>query len=79
MLIYIVSAIAETNRAPFDLRPRRETEQSPDTTQNFPTSMKFAMFFMGEYANMVVVSAVAATLWFGGFTAPLPGLGHVWG
>jgi NADH-quinone oxidoreductase subunit H len=74
-IIYIIAAIAETNRAPFDL-PEAETELVAGYHTEY-TSMKFAMFFMGEYANMVVVSAVAATLWFGGFQAPIPWLGEL--
>ncbi len=72
---YMVSGIAETNRAPFDL-PEAETELVAGYHTEY-TSMKFAIFFMGEYANMMVVSAIFWTLFGGGFAAPIPWLGEL--
>jgi len=78
-VIYMIAAIAELNRAPFDL-PEAESELVGGYHTEY-SSMKFAMFFMGEYANMVVSSAVATCLFLGGWYAPfgiLPQLGPVW-
>lgn len=68
--IFLVSAFAETNRLPFDM-PECETELVGGYNTEY-SSMKFAMFFMGEYANMIASSAMMVTLFFGGWT--LPGL-----
>jgi NADH-quinone oxidoreductase subunit H len=70
--IYLMSAYAETNRAPFDL-PEAETELVAGYHTEY-SSMKFAMFFMAEYANMITVSCVATLLFFGGATSPF---GHL--
>src|ERR1051325_5547936 len=70
--IFLVSAFAETNRLPFDL-PECETELVAGYNTEY-RSMKFALFFMGEYANMLAGSAMMVTLFFGGWTLPFGGL-----
>jgi NADH-quinone oxidoreductase subunit H len=70
--IYLMAAYAETNRAPFDL-PEAESELVAGYHTEY-SSMKFAMFFMAEYANMITVACVATLLFFGGATSPF---GHL--
>jgi len=70
--IYLLSAYAETNRAPFDL-PEAESELTAGYHTEY-SSMKFAMFFMAEYANMLTVACVATLLFFGGASSPF---GHL--
>jgi NADH-quinone oxidoreductase subunit H len=69
-LIYLISMVGETNRAPFDL-PEAEGELVGGFHTEY-SSMRFAMFFMAEYMNMITVSALATTLFLGGYHAPLP-------
>ena len=69
-LIYIVTMVGETNRIPFDL-PEGEGEIVAGHMTEY-SSMKFAMFFLAEYINMTTVSALAATLFLGGWRAPWP-------
>jgi len=71
-VIYLLSAYAETNRSPFDL-PEAESELTAGYHTEY-SSMKFAMFFMAEYANMLTVSCVATLLFFGGASSPF---GHL--
>ncbi|MDO8141800.1 MAG: NADH-quinone oxidoreductase subunit NuoH [Candidatus Brocadiales bacterium] len=66
--IYCTSAIAEVNRCPFDL-PEAESEVVAGYHTEY-SSMKFAMFFMAEYANMITVSAIAVTFFLGGWHGP---------
>ena len=70
--IFLVAAFAETNRLPFDL-PESETELVGGYHTEY-SSMKFALFFMAEYANMITSSAMMVTLFFGGWTLPFAGL-----
>ncbi|MEU9554988.1 NADH-quinone oxidoreductase subunit NuoH [Streptomyces fumanus] len=81
-LLYIVTMVGETNRAPFDM-----PESEGDLVGGFNTeysSIKFAMFMLAEYVNMVTVSAVTTTLFLGGWRAPWPvstfweGANHGW-
>ncbi len=73
-VIFLVAAFAETNRTPFDL-PEAEQELAGGYNIEY-SSIKFALFFMGEYANMILVSAMMVTLFFGGWTLPFFGLDH---
>jgi len=66
--IYLIAAFAETNRSPFDL-PEAESELTGGYHTEY-SSMKFAMFFMAEYANMINVGCVATLLFLGGWTSP---------
>jgi NADH-quinone oxidoreductase subunit H len=70
MIIYAISAVGETNRAPFDL-PEAESELVAGFHTEY-SSMKFVIFYIAEYINMIVVSAVGVTLFLGGYMAPWP-------
>jgi len=74
-IIYFVAAVAEVNRLPFDL-PEAETELVAGYQTEY-SSLKFALFYMAEYINMLTVSAIAATMFLGGYQGPfgiLPGV-----
>jgi len=71
-IIFLVAAFAETNRLPFDL-PESEQELVGGYNTEY-SSMKFALFFMAEYANLIAGSAMMVTLFFGGWTLPVFGL-----
>jgi NADH-quinone oxidoreductase subunit H len=67
--MFFICSIAEINRTPFDL-PEAETELVSGFCTEY-SSMKYAMFFMAEYANMITVCAITTTLFLGGWNGPL--------
>lgn len=73
-VIFAITAFAETNRLPFDFAEAEQELVGGYNTEY--SSMKFALFFMGEYANMIAVCAMTTTLFLGGWTLPWFGLDH---
>lgn len=74
LIVYVITMVGETNRLPFDL-----AEGEGELTGGFHTeysSMKFAMFYLGEYVNMFTVGGLATTMFFGGWQAP-PGISAI--
>ena len=70
-IIFFISALAETNRHPFDL-PEAEAELVAGYQTEY-SSMTFALFFLGEYMNMILMSGLTAILFLGGWHSPIPG------
>ena len=75
MIVFLVSMLAETNRTPFDL-PEAEAELVAGFFVEY-SSFPFAMFFLGEYLNMMLMGGIMSILFFGGWQAPIPALDFI--
>ena len=76
LLVFFIAGVAETNRPPFDL-PEADTELVAGYHTEY-SGMRFGLFQMGEYINMITLSALAVTLFFGGWYGPWAPLGPLW-
>jgi NADH-quinone oxidoreductase subunit H len=76
LMVFFVAGVAETNRPPFDL-PEADTELVAGYHTEY-SGMRFGLFQMGEYVNMITLSALAVTLFFGGWYGPWSPLGPLW-
>ena len=74
-MVYLIAAVAETNRAPFDL-PEAESELVAGFHTEY-SGFRWALYFLAEYANIFVVSSVAVTLFWGGWLRPFPSIGFL--
>jgi NADH-quinone oxidoreductase subunit H len=74
-VIYVISGIAETNRTPFDL-PEAESELVAGFFTEY-SGMRFSLYYLAEYANMIIVSSIATILFLGGWNPPIPALGFI--
>ena len=75
-IVFFISTLAETNRSPFDL-PEGESEIVAGFFVEY-SAMSFALFFLGEYANMILISAMTTVLFLGGWLSPLPFAPFTW-